>query len=305
MNPEFPIYIVSKGRWRHRLTANALDGMGVPYRIVVEEQEVEKYAQHIDRPRILTLPHQYLDDYDTCDDLGRMKSVGPGAARNFAWDHSSAERWPWHWVMDDNLDAFHRLNNNKKRESDTGAIFKAAEDFVQRYENVAIAGFNYYSFVKEADAVPPFTLNTRIYSCLLIRNDIPYRWRARYNEDTDLSLRVLKDGWCTVQFNAFLCGKVTTQRIPGGNTAEFYEIEGTRPKSEMIEQLHPDVAKVVWRFNRWHHHVDYRPFKRNKLKFRLGVQIPEGVNNYGMALRLFDRKTGRAAESANDAAPGG
>jgi len=44
----------------------------------------------------------------------------------------------------------------------------------------------------------------------LIRNDVPYRWRGRYNEDTDLSLRMLKDRWCTIQFNAFLQGKAAT-----------------------------------------------------------------------------------------------
>jgi hypothetical protein len=93
----------------------------------------------------------------------------------------------------------------------------------------------------------------------------PYRWRGRYNEDTDLSLRVLKAGYCTIQFNAFLCGKVTTQRMKGGNTKEFYAQEGTLNKSKMLEDMHPDVAKVVWRFNRWHHHVDYSPFKRNRL----------------------------------------
>ena len=49
-------------------------------------------------------------------------------------------------------------------------------------------------------------------------------------------------------------------------------------------RLHPDVAKLTWRFNRWHHHVDYRPFKRNKLVRRPDVEIPQGVNNYGMKL---------------------
>ena len=91
--------------------------------------------------------------------------------------------------------------------------------------------------------MPPFVVNTRIYSCLLIENSAPYRWRGRYNEDTDLSLRVLKDGLCTIQFNAFLCGKVTTQRMKGGNTKEFYSDEGTLPKSQMIADLHPDVPR--------------------------------------------------------------
>ena len=35
---------------------------------------------------------------------------------------------------------------------------------------------------------------------------------------------------------------------------------------------------------RWQHHVDYRPFKGNKLIRKSGVVIPEGVNNYGMVL---------------------
>ena len=56
---------------------------------------------------------------------------------------------------------------------------------------------------KSAD-LPPFKANTRIYSCILIDNALPFRWRGRYNEDTDLSLRVLKAGLCTIQFNAFL-----------------------------------------------------------------------------------------------------
>lgn len=284
MQPRYPVYIVSKGRWKNRLTSRALDTMGVPYKMIVEESQLFHYQAEIGRERCLVLPQKYLDEYDTCDDLGDSKSKGPGAARNFAWDHAIDSGAEKHWVMDDNLDAFHRLNRNMKRESDTPAVFAAMEDFVDRYENVPIAGPNYYNFVKATDGVPPFILNTRIYSCLLIQNDAPYRWRGRYNEDTDLSLRVLKDGLCTIQFNAFLQGKVTTQRMTGGNTEEFYADEGTKAKSEMLANLHPDVASVVWRFNRWHHYVDYKPFKKNRLKRKANIDIPQGINNYGMEL---------------------
>jgi len=284
MNPKYPIYIVSKGRWETRLTSKALERMNVPYRIIVEKNEFEQYSNVIDKSKILILPQKYLDEYDTCDDLGFIRGKGPGAARNFAWQHSIDEGHFRHWVLDDNLDDFHRLNRNLKVPVRTGATFKAAEDFVDRYENVYISGFNYYSFCKSTDKVPPFIANTRIYSCLLIKNDIPYRWRGRYNEDTDLSLRVLKDGYCTIQFNAFLCGKVTTQRMSGGNTEEFYKHEGTLNKSQMLADLHPDVAQVVWRFNRWHHHVDYSSFKKNKLIKKEGLIIPNVINNYGMKL---------------------
>lgn len=282
-NPKYPIYIVSKGRWVTRLTSKSLESMNVPYKIIVEEQELDQYASVIDREKILILPRRYLDEYDTFDDLGYTKGKGPGAARNFAWDNAIELGHKWHWVMDDNIASFNRLNRNLMCKVMFGGIFAAAEDFVERYENVAVSGFNYDFFAKAKEPLPPFVLNTRIYSCLLIRNDIPYRWRGRYNEDTDLSLRVLKDGWCTIQFNAFLQEKATTQTLKGGNTAEFYEKEGTLPKSKMLEDMHPDVAKVVWKFGRWHHQVDYRKFKGNKL-IKKNIDVPDVVNNYGMVL---------------------
>ena len=52
----------------------------------------------------------------------------------------------------------------------------------------------------------------------------------------------------------------------------------------MLADLHPDVARVVWRYGRWHHYVDYGPFKKNKLILKSGVNIQKGVNNFGMRL---------------------
>ncbi len=43
MNPRFPVYIVSKGRFKRRPTANILEWMNVPYYIVVEENEYLDY----------------------------------------------------------------------------------------------------------------------------------------------------------------------------------------------------------------------------------------------------------------------
>jgi hypothetical protein len=284
MLPKFPVYIVSKGRASNGLTTSALHEMGVPHYLVVEEDEMDLYKEGRCYGEILVMPHIYKAEYELCDDLGFSKGTGPGPARNFCIDYSIWKGFDRHWVLDDNIDAFHYLNRNQKFEIRTGATLKAAEDFVCRYSNVPVAGFNYYSFCKKNDAVPPYVLNTRIYSCLLIDNKAGYRWRGRYNEDTDLSLRVLKDGLCTIQFNAFLCGKITTQRMKGGNTEEFYDDEGTLPKSQMLEKLHPDVAKVVFKFNRWHHQVDYSQFKKNKLIKVVDTSMMPKINNYGMEL---------------------
>lgn len=291
MKNRYPIYIVSKGRYNNALTPKALERVGIDqYYIVVEDNEKHLYEEKFPNATILVLPKKYKSDYDTCDSYGLTKSTGPGPARNFAWEHSISSGYEWHWVLDDNLDDFHRLNRNVKAPVRTPATFCACEDFVDRYENLYIAGMNYYSFCKSTDKVPPYVMNTRIYSCLLIKNNIPYRWRARYNEDTDLSLRVLKDGYCTIQFNAFLCGKVTTQRMRGGNSQEFYDKEGTLLKSKMLEELHPDVAKVVWKFNRWHHDVNYRKFKNNVLVYKSGYKPKNIANEYGLVLNTYKKE---------------
>jgi hypothetical protein len=93
-----------------------------------------------------------------------------------------------------------------------------------------------------------------------------------------------------MQFNAFMQGKVTTQRMKGGNTEVFYKDEGTLPKSKMLEDMHPDVAKVVWKFNRWHHSVDYRPLRNNALILKKNISIPTGIDNYGMTLKPRPKK---------------
>lgn len=284
MNPQYPVYIVSKGRWDTRLTVKALEAMNVPYYIVVEPEEYSKYKK-VCFGEVLCLDETYKKNYDVFDpEIGTPGTTGPGAARNFCWDHSVANGHAWHWVLDDNIRGFGRINRNLYVPTTSGTIFKCAEDFCSRYENVALAGFNYDFFAQTRTKLPPYVLNTRIYSCLLIRNDIPFRWRGRYNEDTDLSLRALKQGWCTIQFNAFIQEKATTQTVKGGNTEEFYSHEGTLPKSLMLERMHPDVAKVAWRFKRWHHYVDYSGFKKNILTRKSNLSIPEGVNNYGMKL---------------------
>lgn len=286
MNPKYPIYIPSKERWDSRLTVKALEKMKVPYYIIIEDQEYKQYSKVIDKKKILILDKRYQKNYDTCDNLGETLSKGPGAARNFAWDHSIENGFNWHWVMDDNIRDFYRLNKNLKIRLYSGTCFKAMEDFCERYSNVLMAGPNYELFVPRKSKCPPFVANTRIYSCNLIRNNSPFHWRGRYNEDTDLSLRILKAGFCTIQFNAFLQDKAATQTIRGGNTKEFYEKEGTLPKSRMQIKLHPDVSKLVWKFNRWHHYVDYRKFKANKLIKRSEIIIKKKINNYGMRLEI-------------------
>ena len=273
MNPLYPVYVISKGRWATRLTSKALEHMRVPYHIVVEPQEHDRYAAVIDPKKILILP---------------FSNLGQGSipARNWVWNHARESGANRHWICDDNIKGFYRLNMNMKIPVTTGATFRAAEVFVDRYENVAMAGMQYFMFAPRKEKHPAYVLNTRIYSCTLIKNDLPYRWRGRYNEDTDLSLRLLKDGWTTVLFNAFLIDKATTMTMKGGNTDELYQGDGRLKMARSLRDQHPDVVKITRKWGRFQHSVDYRPFRGNRLILKPGVSIPKGTHEFGMRLRL-------------------
>ena len=275
MNPKYPIYIISKGRWESRLTSKALESKNIPYKIVVEPCEFKLYANVIDESKIICLPSNFSE-------LGQ----GSIPVRNFVWEHSINEGYDKHWLLDDNIVNFYRMNLNRRIPVDSGTIFKCAEDFTDRYENVAFSGFNNIAFAPDRnERIPPFLLNTRIYSMTLINNNINYRWRGRYNEDTDICLRALKDGWCTIQFNAFLGDKATTMVMKGGNTDTIYNTgDKRRAFAESLKEQHPDIVEVVWKFDRWHHQVNYKPFKKNKLIKKEGLLIENKVNNYGMTL---------------------
>lgn len=276
MNPRFPVYIISKGRWERRQTSKTLEEANVPYRIVVEPKEFEMYANVIDPEKIIVAPENFSE-----------QGNGSIPVRNFVWEHSIKEGHEWHWIMDDNIESIERFENNLKIKCLTPTPFRIIEDFVLRYDNISQAGMNYSLFCPANEARQPVRFNTRVYSCILLRNDLDYRWRGRYNEDTDLSLRMMKDGWVTCLFNQFLIGKRATMSQKGGNTDSIYNTGDNRFEfAKSLQRQHPDVVKVTKKFGRWHHHVDYSPFRFNTLKRKSNYKdlVKQGVNNYDMKI---------------------
>ena len=288
-NPKYPIYILSKGRADSRLTSKTLEELNCPYKIVIEDSEYDDYAAVIDPKKIIVLPTDFRSNpkYALKDSGGRVGGSIP--VRNFIWEHSIKEGHKRHWILDDNIRHFYRLNRNTKMRFGDASCFRFCEEFTDRFENVKMSGMNYAYFAPAGDAKTAYYLNTRVYSCILLSNDIEHRWRGKYNEDTDLSIRILKEDWCTILFNAFLCGKMATHTMKGGNTTEVYKLgeqdfDNRYEFAKSLYEQHPDIVKVTQKWGRWHHHVDYTVFKKNALKLRKDYDYKLGVNNYGLKL---------------------
>lgn len=275
--PRYPVFVPTKGRYETMYTIRSLEEVGVPYRAVVVEEEAEEYASRIDPDLgdVLVLPPE-------------VNGLVP--TRNWIWDLARDEGTARFWTMDDNIKGFFRLYKNIKTPIASGGFLRVMEDFVERFENIPIAGMNYFMFASRKTVVPPIYANTRVYSNMLIDTFVedpdgkPYRNEGFYNDDTDLCLRILKDGLCTILFNVFLIGKSTTMKVKGGMTPHYQDDGRLRMAKELAEK-HPDVTTVTEKWGRAQHHVDYSRFKRNRLILRDDAEIPDGEDDFGMVLQ--------------------
>jgi len=278
MNPKYPVFVPTKGRHDTRLTIKMFESLGVPYTAFVEAQEFDAYAKVVDRKKLHVLPHQ---------------NKGLVVTRNYIWDYAQSLGTEYFWTFDDNIRCIYRLHQNKRIKMLDGTALRVIEDFAERYINLHVSGMHYRMFAPSDQYRPPYLLNTRVYSNMLIRTDAcnpfgrPYRNEGFYNDDTDLCLRMLKDGNCTALFYAFLVDKQRTMTVKGGMT-QHYQGDGRWKMAEELRQKHPDVTTITFKWGRWQHQVDYRPFKKNRLIRKPGVEIPEGVNEYGMRLVRLD-----------------
>ena len=236
MKNKYPIYVPTKGRFESRKTVKALLEMKAEFKVVIEPQEEQLYLTILPKEYILILPFSKPTDHSM------LVTV-----RNWIKEHSILEGHKRHWQLDDNIKAFYRMNNNKRNKVLSPVIFRCVEDFVDRYENVAMAGLNYMNYAIP-DGRPPYFLNSRVYSMSLVNNELPYKWRGIYNDDTDICLRMLKDGYCTINFNAFSGDKDATMVTKGGNTPIYLTGDLRSNFVDSLTEQHPDVVKKVWRF---------------------------------------------------------
>jgi len=271
--PRYPIFIPTKGRADIKMTAWYLRRDGVPFKMVVEPQDYDAYAAEWGSERLLTLPY---------NDRGLV------FARNWIWDYAEEMGVARHWQIDDNIRGFVRRVRRRRIPISSSIAIRVLEDFVDRYENVALAGFNYTMFIPNNAKVPPFFVNRHVYSTMLIETWRDMRFRGPANEDVDLGLQVIARGLCTVAFNIFTAKKVATMTIGGGQTDKAYGGDGRLFMARVLERSWPGVVWTGRRYHRPQHYVAdaWKKFD-TPLKLREGVDLKkmERVDEYGMELK--------------------
>ena len=280
---KYPIYIVSKGRAKTPMTANLFKKFGIDFMIVVEPQEYQEYCDEIGKQYVLELPFSNL-------------GLGSYPARNFCWEHSIEQGYEKHWVFDDNIRNMRRVINGKRIPVNPGIAIQCTEDFIDRYQNVAIGAFNYYTFVVPGQSdKKPFNLNVHCYSAMLIDNNLPFRWRLKYNEDIDLCLQALHNNYATILINAFIIDKISTsQKMSGGNQTELYQNNAEDKKilkARSLQEIwkNEGYVEVIKRYGRPHHWIEWKKHFNIPLikKTNFDSTKIEKINNYGMELKVI------------------
>ena len=239
VNPIYPVYVISRGRYLKRYTTDSLEKMNVPYKIVIEHHELSEYSKYIPKENIITFVRKESDP------------KGSTPARNICWMHSRLHGHSKHWVLDDNIDGFFRWNYNVKKRVESGVVFRVIEDYLSRFDNIAVAAMNYFFDLAAIHVEKSIlTYNNKCYSCMLIDTKLMKSkgingWEGTYNEDVDLVIRTLKSGLCSVSFNNFLCGKKATGSVKGGNQDIYdgFTESGFLKKFNEIYERYPDCVK--------------------------------------------------------------
>lgn len=245
---KYPIYIPSKGRSQYCQTVKFMLKDKVDFKIVIEPSQEKAYKKEFDKQLLLILPEN------------NMKLLG---SRLWIREHSIKNGFKRHWQFDDNIYNIYRLHKGKRIVINANIAIKTIEDFTDRYKNIGISGFNYEMFITSYTK-KPYYLNTHVYSASLINNNMPYKWRLYYNDDTDLCLQVLTNKLCTVAFNVFTVKKIETMVIKGGNTDDMYKVKDGRLKmARALEEVWPNHVETKMRFGRPQHVIkhNWKQFK--------------------------------------------
>jgi hypothetical protein len=247
------IYIPSKGRWDCCHTADLLLEDDLDFYIVVEKEEYKKYSEKYGENKILVLPFSNL-------------GLGVYPTRNWIKNFSKEKGEQYHWQFDDDITSVSTYTNRKKTKQSPKYILNLMEQFNDKYVNIAISALSsdVFAFAKSK----PFGINKMCCSCILIRSDLPYQWRCKLGHDADMSIQVLKGGWCTVEMNAFVYSHKPVGNNKGG-LKDIYEDGGRSKKISVLQKFHPELPiKTSYRFNRVNSDTSkvWRRFKQPLIK---------------------------------------
>jgi len=259
------IYIISKGRPKCR-TAYTLQRMNYPGEWFIvcgnNDDTIPEYKKNWGEDKILVFDwHEEVKTSDLLDNFG-VEKMGSGAVpvRNATRKIAEKRGEARHWQFDDDYVGFYRVNKDMKKNH---RIIDGKEF---EYELNKIATFAYKGklantgFCLGHEAFPSGAkqISKRVFNAHNMPTDenLFMKWRGRMNDDLINALDVYKQGKREFAFKFMSLTLAPTQSEKGGNT-DIYELSGTVRKTAYAVLIEPKYTKLVIKFGRYHHKVDW------------------------------------------------
>jgi hypothetical protein len=258
----YPIYIPTKGRPDKCHTAQNFQKYQIPFKLVVEPQDLESYREHYS---------------DFCLVALDRNDQGIAYARNFIKKLSQSNKDAYHWQIDDNIRHIKEQIDGKYVSINPSVGFDKIQTHVEHFTNIGAAGMAHlaFAFSHEDD----IEINKQVYSSVLFKNDNDLEWRSGCIEDTDYSVQLLMEGYCTLLFTRIGIDKVNSLSMSGGNTDSEYASEGRLIRAKGLQSNWPGMFNIVHRFGK----ISIKPkpfwkkFKQRPLKVGQKERIKEGL----------------------------
>ena len=222
-----PIYIPSKGRANSCKTADLLEESALNFSIVVEQDDVAAYSEKYPKQTILTLP---------------QSSQGIAFARAWIKEYSTRIGESHHWQLDDDVTTFQIRKINKNIDMPAAEVIGEAERRIYGFDNIGIMGLRHSMYAWSSE--PQASYNQQCCSCFLVNNKVQSNFRMGIVEDTDFSLQVLMEGWCTILFNRLIYSPMPEGKTEGGNMASGHYENILNLQKELIREW-PNMFKII------------------------------------------------------------
>lgn len=258
------VYIISKGRPKCT-TAQTLTKMGYPgdWFIVCgnNDETIDEYRKNWGEHVLEFDWYDEITRTDTLDNFG-FDDMPSGAVpvRNATCDIARARGEKRHWQLDDDYNHFYRVipGTLKKERMDGEQLYEVLTEISEFANRCSLQNAGIALGTIESHPAKKKTFSRRVFNAHNLPTDekLLTRWRGRMNDDLINAIETYRNGGFEMLFKYANLTMEPSQKEAGGLT-DLYQQEGTVRKTAYPVLLAPQAVKLVVRFGRYHHRVNW------------------------------------------------
>lgn len=265
-DPLNTVYIISKGR-PNCTTAQTLEKIGFPGEWFIvcgnNDETLPEYRKKWGERVLVFDWHEEVKHSDLLDNFG-VEKMGSGAVpvRNATRALSEARGEKRHWQFDDDYVNFYaksKVDGKQKDRALQGVEFFERLSMLSDFARSACLGNVGFAVKAESRPDTVFKFRKRVFNAHNMPSNAEsfMRWRGRMNDDLVNALESWRMGKIELSLLFMYIDMRDTQAESGGNT-EIYQAHGTVRKAAYAILIDPLNVKLVVKYGRYHHRVNWR-----------------------------------------------